>query len=195
LSRPFEYNDLAGGDCAVNLKIKGKNTEVDEAVKEYVQRKLERLGRLYQRIIGDIDVEFNRQRNRIKAEVTMWVPQAVIRAEEEGAGPTEAFDLVMDKLERQLTRYKQYRKERRREAAVMRHLDAAPAPQPAEEPQGKFEIVRQKVIDLKPMPPEEAINQMELLGHDFFIFLNSQTDKLNVVYRRKDGKFGLLSSS
>jgi putative sigma-54 modulation protein len=179
----------------VNLKIKGKNTEMDAGVKEYVQRKIERLGRLYKRIIGDIDVEFSRQRNRIKAEVTLSVPQAVIRAEEEGAGPTEAFDLLMDKLERQMRRYKKLRRERRREVVSFRQMkaDQPPAKEGEEQAPEKLEIVRRKVIDLKPMPPEEAVNQMELLGHDFFIFLNSQSDKLNVVYRRKDGRFGLLT--
>ncbi|MHA2620550.1 MAG: ribosome hibernation-promoting factor, HPF/YfiA family [bacterium JZ-2024 1] len=178
----------------MNLKIKGKNAELDDAVREYVQRKIDRLGRLYQRIIGDIDIEFSRQKNRVKAEGTLSVPQAVIRAEETGQGPTEAFDLLMDKLERQLRRYKKLKRERRREVVSLRQLSAnAPAEAEEKEPGENFQIVRRKMIDLKPMPPEEAIYQMELLGHDFFLFLNSQTDKLNVVYRRKDGKFGLIS--
>lgn len=179
----------------MNLKMNGKNMELDEKVREYVQRKIDRLSRLYNRIIGDVNVEFSRQKNRVKAEVTLFVPQALIRAENEGVGPTEAFDLMMDKLERQLRKYKKLRKERRRDAVSLRLMNPESSTSGEEETIETPEIVRWKIIDLKPMPPEEAVHQMELLGHDFFLFLNSQTDKLNVVYRRKDGKFGILTPS
>ncbi len=112
----------------------------------------------------------------------------MIRAEERAADMKVAVDAVVDKLDKQIRRYKdkQVRKRRVNALQTAQELEPETAMEPA--PQ----IVRRKRFKTLPMSPEEAIEQMELLGHTFFLFLNQDTDELNVVYRREDGNYGLL---
>jgi putative sigma-54 modulation protein len=175
----------------MQLIITGKNMEVSEALKNYVEAKLGKLTR-YLPTIDEVHVELSVQKvksnlQRQVVQVTMRSNGTILRAEERSADMLAAIDSVRDKLQRQLERYK------RRPVRMRKRARAAAAEVPAvpdEEPSPQ--VVRTKRFSVTPMAPEEAIEQMELLGHDFFVFYNPATASMNVVYRRKDGNYGVL---
>lgn len=180
-------------------KLSGRNVEVTDAMRGYVEEKLARLER-YSDQITDArvtltvrDVRDAERRNRV--EVQLNVPNGIIRAEEHHQDMYAAIDKASDVLERQLRKFKtRYMKQRSEpvpapepgpaEAAVNAGLDDAQEFRP--------EIVRQKRFTLRPMSPEDAVVQMEALGHDFYVFTASATGQTGVVYRRKDGHYGLI---
>ncbi|AZI41416.1 ribosome-associated translation inhibitor RaiA [Deinococcus psychrotolerans] len=180
-------------------KLSGRNVDVTDALRDYVESKLTRLDRFNGQItdarvtLTVRDVRDASRRNRV--EVQLNVPNGIIRAEEHNADMYAAIDKAGDVLERQLRKFK---------TKIMRHrndatLDAA-APAQADssgDDVSEFnpEIVRQKRFDMRPMSAEDAVTQMEALGHDFYVFLNMTTDSCGVVYRRKDGHYGLIEPS
>ncbi|WP_293915326.1 ribosome-associated translation inhibitor RaiA [Deinococcus sp.] len=178
-------------------KLSGRNVDVTEALREYVESKLTRLDRFNGQItdarvtLTVRDVRDAGRRNRV--EVQLNVPNGIIRAEEHHADMYAAIDKAGDVLERQLRKFK---------TRIMRHrseapIDAAPTPADSGDDVSEFspEIVRQKRFDLRPMSAEDAVTQMEALGHDFYVFLNMTTSSCGVVYRRKDGHYGLIEPS
>lgn len=181
------------------MAIYGKNVEVTEALRDYVNKKVGRVGRYFhddQRLQAQVTLSV--QRGRHIVEVTLPLPQngLLIRAEEESDDMYASIDLVVDKLERQIRKYKTRlnRKARRLEPAPGA---ARGAGEPGEDESGDLDeldgrLVRTKRFPIKPMPVEEAILQMNLLGHDFFVFMNASTREVNVVYRRRDGQYGLI---
>ncbi|MBC7233686.1 MAG: ribosome-associated translation inhibitor RaiA [Chloroflexi bacterium] len=175
----------------MQLIIKGKNMEVSEALKKYVQKKIGKLDR-YLPTIDEARVELSVEKaksnqDRQVVQVTLRSNSTILRAEERSSDMLAAIDAVRDKLQRQIKRYKE-RPMRIRERA--RAAAAASSEEQAEELPPR--IVRVKRFSVTPMDEEEAIEQMELLGHDFFIFYNPDTGSMNVLYRRKDGNYGLL---
>jgi len=175
----------------MQLIITGKNMEVSEPLKDYVEKKLGKLTR-YLPTIDEVHVELSVEKvksnlQRQVVQVTMRSNGTILRAEERGADMLAAVDAVRDKLQRQLERFKKrpVRLRKRARAAV---VEAPAAPEEELSPR----IVRTKQFGVAPMTEEEAVEQMELLGHDFFIFYNPTTASMNVVYRRKDGNYGLL---
>lgn len=181
-------------------KLSGRNVDVTDALRDYVESKLTRLDRFNGQItdarvtLTVRDVRDAARRNRV--EVQLNVPNGIIRAEEHHADMYAAIDKAGDVLERQLRKFK---------TRIMRHrfdapIDAQPAT-PGSEVSGddvsefKPEIVRQKRFDMRPMSPEDAVTQMEALGHDFYVFSNMATQSCGVVYRRKDGHYGLIEPS
>nr|MBC7245081.1 ribosome-associated translation inhibitor RaiA [Chloroflexota bacterium] len=174
----------------MQLIIKGKNMEVSEALKKYVQKKIGKLDR-YLPTIDEARVELSVEKakssqDRQVVQVTLRSNSTILRAEERSADMLAAIDAVRDKLQRQIKRYKE-RPMRMRERA---RAAAAQSTEGAEELPAR--IVRTKRFIVTPMDEEEAIEQMELLGHDFFVFYNPNTGSMNVLYRRKDGNYGLL---
>lgn len=174
----------------MQLIIKGKNMEVSEALKKYVQKKIGKLDR-YLPTIDEARVELSVEQaksnqDRQVVQVTLRSNSTILRAEERSSDMLAAIDAVRDKLQRQIKRYKE-RPMRIRERA---RAAAAQAAEQVEELPPR--IVRVKRFSVTPMDEEEAIEQMELLGHDFFIFYNPDTGSMNVLYRRKDGNYGLL---
>lgn len=180
-------------------KLSGRNVDVTDAMRDYVEEKLSRLDR-YNDQITDAkvtltvrDVRDSTRRNRV--EVQLNVPHGIIRAEEHHADMYAAIDKASDILERQLGKFKtRYMKQRQ---------DGAPEPEPGPaeadvnagiDDVSEFspEIVRTKRFDLRPMSPEDAVVQMEALGHDFYVFINMVTGSTGVVYCRKDGHYGLI---
>jgi len=174
----------------MQLMIKGKNMEVSEPLKKYVQKKIGKLDR-YLPTIDEVRVELSVEKaksnqDRQVVQVTMRSNSTILRAEERSADMFAAIDAVRDKLQRQITRYKEKpvrMRERARAVAESAALLAQEMPP---------RIVRIKRFSVTPMNEEEAIEQMELLGHDFFVFFNPSTQSMNVIYRRKDGNYGLL---
>jgi putative sigma-54 modulation protein len=174
----------------VRLQVKGKNVELSPALKEYAQKKLGKLDR-HLTDSTRVELELAEERNpsigaNQVAEATIWTKGPVLRARESSEDMKASIDLLVDKLERQAKRYRQKRRpwmSRARETAPEVALSDRPS-QP--------EIVKTKQFAVKPMSPEEAVLQLELIGHDFFVFLSAETDEVNVLYRRRDGNYGLI---
>jgi putative sigma-54 modulation protein len=175
----------------MQLIITGKNMEVSEPLKDYVQRKIGKLDRFLP-MIGEVHVELSTEKaksnqDRHVVQITMNNDGTILRAEERSSDILAAVDAVRDKLQRQIERFKERpARKRQRARAVM------PEPEAPAEDEPTPRIVRTKQFSVTPMSDEEAIEQMELLGHDFFVFYNPTTASMNVLYRRKDGNYGLL---
>ncbi len=186
----------------MEIQINARNLNVNQRLEEYVQKKLGRLDR-YLPHISDVQINlatehYKKGGDRSIAQLTVRNSRGtILRAEDKSQDDIfAAVDLVIDKMYRQISRYKDRRLRRAGErfATLEPELAAAEAvpldeAEPAEEP---AEIVRRKQISMVPMNEEEAIDQMELLGHDFFVFYNANTGTVNVLYRRQGGGYGLI---
>lgn len=178
----------------MELTIKGKNVEVTNRLNDYVEKKIGKLDR-YLPTISEAWVELSTEgaraaQDRQVCQVTVRANGIILRAEERSDDMFTSIDAVLDKMYRQIARYKGKRKNRWRGAAVTME----PLPLEAEETfdEETSNIVRTKSFRMTPMSPDEAVEQMELLGHDFFVFYNADEGQINVIYRRKDGDYGLL---
>jgi putative sigma-54 modulation protein len=175
----------------MRLQVKGRNVEVSQQIRSYAEEKLGKLERQLPdptRVELELAVENNPSiaGNHV-AEATVWTKGPVLRARESSADMKASIDQLVDKLERQVKRYKGKRREGRRhpEAAVAEPIPAAPSEE------GPM-IVKTKQFTVKPMSADEAVLQLELIGHDFFVFRNADSDEINVVYKRLDGNYGLI---
>ncbi|WP_261664488.1 ribosome hibernation-promoting factor, HPF/YfiA family [Deinococcus sp. Marseille-Q6407] len=179
-------------------QLSGRGVEITDPLREYVDEKLSRLDRFHDQITSARvtltvrDVKNAARRNRVEVQIN--VPNGIIRAEESNADMYAAIDKASDVLERQLRKFKTKFLKQRHEAQPQ--PEPGPAEQAAQlgEEDGEVqpEIVRQKRFELRPMTPQDAVFQMEALGHDFYVFKNMGTDSCGVVYRRKDGHYGLI---
>ncbi len=176
----------------MELHFVGKKMDVPQRVQEYAEEKLSKLERYAPMISGgqvELSIEQTRSaQDRTIVQVTLNINGTVLRAQERAAEFHIAIDRVAHTLESQARRYKakHYRSEQRRGSKVSEALAEPPT---LEEP---ARVVRRKQFEMKPMEPEDAIDEMELLGHDFFLFQNSATQTFNVVYRRSGGDYGLI---
>lgn len=177
--------------------VKGRGIALNDSIREYINKKIRKKINRFSNVdkVVKVEVELNFEKNpsinlNNLVEVTIFTAGAVIRATDSGADTFEAIDKVSEKLERQIKRYKNRLIERARKAS---NNEGGVSEDYNHNIRKK--IVRTKTFALKPMAPEEAVMQMELLGHDFFVFLNSESEKTAVVYRRKDNNYGLIESS
>ena len=182
----------------MDLNIVGHNLKVTDAIEEYVEKKIGRLDR-YLPSITNAKVELSRQStksadDRHVVQVTVYSNRTILRAEEHNADLLAAIDSVLDKMNRQIARYKGKRYHNRKGQGEPLPIAEYVMDEEVEEEEAKREylIVRRKRFEALPMTDEEAIEQMELLGHDFFIYYNADTAMVNVVYRRHDGNYGVL---
>jgi putative sigma-54 modulation protein len=187
----FDHKTGRKEHSTMHLIIKGKNVEIGEPLRQYVERKLDKLGR-YLPEMAEVRVELSSQnakssQDRQIVQVTVRSNGTILRAEERNADMYAAIDAVRDKLNRQVRRFKE-KPVRVRARAQAAAVEQAAAPEVEVIPQ----VVRKKRFVVTPMTEEEAIEQMELLGHDFFIFFNPDEDAINVLYRRHDSNYGLL---
>ena len=177
----------------MQLRVKGKNLEIAESIRDYGERKMRKL----ERILDDeaeVELELAEETNPAiaannVAEATVWTRRHVVRAREASPDMKASIDQLVGKLERQIKQAREKTRGRSRNAKV----SAAAMDIPDEE--GQTAIVRTKHFALKPMPPEEAVLQLELLGHDFYVFRNIETNEISVVYRRNAGDYGLIEPS
>lgn len=167
--------------------IIGKNIDVTPGLKEAVEHKLGKLER-YFTPDTEIHVTLSVQRERQKIEVTIPVKGDIIRSEQESNDMYVSIDLVEEVIERQLKKYKTKLIDSKQNAAA---FSQAYVEEEYDDPE-EIKIVRSKRFGIKPMDPEEACVQMELLGHSFYVFRNSETDEVNVVYKRKGNTYGLI---
>ena len=174
--------------------IRGENIEVTDPIREYVEKKIDKLKRYFETTpTSDVHVNLSVYNDEQQIEVTIPMTDLLLRAEEEHTDLYAAIDLVVDKLERQIRKYKTKVNRKSRQKGAPKHIFAEMEKEAAEdELEDDIEIVRTKRFNLKPMDSEEAVLQMDMLGHAFFVFTNAETNHTNVVYRRKDGKYGLI---
>lgn len=153
----------------------------------------EKLSKLDQYFDEDLqcDVTFETLKNEAIVEVTVYLPGNIIRSEESSSSFRDSIDLALDTLEGQIRKYKTKLQRRYQSTDTIKFGDFLDSDDIDEEDQGP-KIVKTKNFGLKPMDPEEASLQMELLGHNFFVFLDSEDDQVKVVYKRKDGNYGLI---
>lgn len=183
-----------------NYNVRGENIEVTKAIRDYAEKKVAKLERFF-KDVPDATAYVNLKvypDKTAKAEVTIPLSFLVLRAEETTPDLYASIDFVVDKLERQVRKYKTKinRKSREKGFDGIKQADLADAvvvEDKHEEPE--LEIVRSKRINLKPMDSEEAVLQMNMLGHDFFIYTDAETMEISIVYRRKDGRYGLIETS
>lgn len=165
----------------------GRNLDITEAMRSYTEDKLGKLERFSDQIVDAkvvMSYDTNGGANPARVEVQLNVPNGIVRAEESGQDTYVATDMVVDKLERQLKRYK--------ERLIARRGDDLPPPPAPEPEQVEPQLVRTKRHVLRPMAPEDAAMQMEALGHDFYMFHNAETNLVSVIYLRDDGDYGLI---
>lgn len=184
----------------MEILIHSRSIELSDRLRDYVEKKTSRLDR-YMPALSEVRVDLTEESTRSAderyiAQITIRDERGtILRAEERTSDMFASVDAVVDKLYRQINRYRGKRRRSRR-GGNDEMMDFEPLP--LEEPElGEAAaegpaIVRRKRFPLQPMSPEEAVDQMELLGHDFFIFLNPDEQSVNVVYRRHDGDYGLL---
>lgn len=191
----------------LNYNVRGENIEVTPAIRDYVESKVGKIEKYFDEVPEanahvNLKVYSDRQG---KAEVTIPLPNIVLRAEETSPDLYGSIDLVSDKLERQIRKYKtKVNRKFRRQTA---ELPDAISPDLVEETSNldselngetdegsDIRIVRTKRFDLKPMNAEEAVLQMDMLGHNFFVYLDGETESTNIVYKRDDGDYGLIET-
>ncbi|MBN1430130.1 MAG: ribosome-associated translation inhibitor RaiA [Anaerolineae bacterium] len=180
----------------MNLDIHGRNVTISSRIQSYVERKIGRLDR-YMPDIAEVRVDLaeeksNRAGDRMIAQITVrHIRGTILRAEERTNDLFVAVDAVVDKIYRQIERYKGKRKRRGDDFQEdFADYETAVALDEGELDTGS--VIRRKRFSIVPMGEEEAVEQMELLGHDFFVFVNAESGGVNVVYQRKDGNYGLL---
>ena len=178
----------------MDVTIRGRNVEVTPRVQDYVEKKVGKLDR-YLPTISEAHMELAAEKTRSAqdsqvAQLTIRSRGSILRVEERHQDIFAAIDAVLDKMNRKIGRYKGKRQDRSRASAEEIAGEELPIELPAEEPAGQ--IVRIKNFRMVSINPEEAIEQMELLRHDFYVFFNADVGQINVLYRRKDGNYGLI---
>ncbi|UKO96681.1 ribosome hibernation-promoting factor, HPF/YfiA family [Nostoc sp. UHCC 0870] len=185
----------------MKLVIHGKNIEITDAIREYVHQKIEKAVSHFQNITNEVDVHLSVARNprintRQAAEVTIYANGSVIRAEESSENLYASIDLVADKIARQLRKYKE-RKQDKKTHALPTNEVVVPQPVVADligdrTPELPEEVVRTKYFSMPPMTVAEALEHLQLVGHDFYMFHNAETGEINVIYERNHGGYGVI---
>ncbi len=186
----------------MKLVIQGKNIEITEAIHEYVHQKIEKAVNHFQNLTTEVDVHLSVARNpRINpkqtAEVTIYANGAVVRAEESSENLYASIDLVANKIARQLRKYKEKRHEKTHapvkatEVITPETVDSSLV-DTDRTPTLPNEVVRMKYFAMPPMTVEQALEQLELVDHDFFMFRNTETGEINVIYERNHGGYGVI---
>jgi len=182
----------------MQLNYHGRNTSISDAFRLHAEPRIQGLSQYFDRIT-DVKVVVSQQRHLFTVEITVNADGALIRGEDRSAEVLSSFDKALDRVERQLRKYrdKTVERGRRKPAEVAQQADSELLTAPQDETdlasdQEDINIVRTKSHVLKPMSPQEAVLQMNMLGHDFFVFFNGQTERVGVVYKRHDGDYGLI---
>ncbi|HBQ84964.1 MAG TPA: ribosome-associated translation inhibitor RaiA [Syntrophomonas sp.] len=173
----------------MRFDIRGKNIELTDALKDYTTKRLSKLGK-YIENVKEAQVALSVEGEGHKVEVTIPLNGMILRGEEVSEDMYSSIDLVEEKLEKQIEKYRTRLYHNNRGAGLKK--SAFNDKNTINDKEDAFKVVRTKRFALKPMDEEEAIMQMNLLGHNFFVFFNAKDEEVNVVYRRKDGNYGLI---
>lgn len=187
----------------MKLVIQGKNIEITDAIREYVNQKIEKAVSHFQTLTTEVDIHLSVARNpRINpkqtAEVTIYANGSVIRAEESTESLYASIDLVADKIARQLRKFKEKRHDNKTQTnaktvAVVDELPVVADLIGARTPELPAEVVRTKYFAMPAMSVQEALEQLEIIDHDFYMFRNAETGEINVLYQRKThGGYGVI---
>lgn len=171
------------------LNFVGKNIELTESLKNVAEKKFSKLDKYFSEE-AEARVVFSTVREQQTVEVTIFLPQTIIRAEETTDDMYSSMDNAVDALARQIRKHKTKLKRRYQNNETIRFDEIAEKEKEKEETENK--IVKRKNFELSPMNEEEAILQMELLNHNFFVFLDADTEAISIVYKRKDGNYGKI---
>ncbi|HHP51166.1 MAG TPA: ribosome-associated translation inhibitor RaiA [Moorella mulderi] len=169
----------------MEVTVRGRNVTVTENLKGYTEKRLRKIERLLEKV-KKATVNFSANRGTYVVEVTIPLEGFILRGEEEAQDLYSAVDLVVEKLEKQIEKHKTRLARRLKEGSIREK------PLLEEIKEAEPRVIKIKRFALKPMSVEEAILQMNLLGHSFFVFTNADTEEINVLYRRRDGNYGLI---
>ena len=175
----------------IKFSIRGENLEVTDALRSYVEEKVAKIEKYFnenQELSAKVNLKVYREKTS-KVEVTIPLGSITLRAEDVSQDMYGSIDLVVDKIERQIRRNKTKIEKKNRQKVATGKIFTADLVEQVEE---EVKVVRTKQVDLKPMDIEEAVLQLELLGHDFFIYTDAKDGKTNVLYKREEGDLGLL---
>jgi putative sigma-54 modulation protein len=173
----------------LKIDLTALNIDVTDDLRNHVEKKLGKIEKYFDRS-ASAQVVLSSQRERQIVEITLPLDGFVVRGQEATSDIYASVNLAVDKIERRIERYRARFQRRKREGrAQARSLAAQVTPA---ETGGEPRLVKVKRFNIKPMNVDEAIMQMSLLGHDFFVFMSSETEQVNVLYRRKDGDYGLI---
>lgn len=173
----------------MKINVRGKNIEITPALQDYVGKRLHKLEK-YLDVETEAQVTLSVVKENHIVDVTISIGGLLLRGEEATEDMYASIDLVVDKVERQIHKYKT-RINRKLRQTGLKELNEQYINKQREEEKEPI-IVRTKRFVMKPMPVEEALLQLNLLGHDFFVFTNAETEEINVLYKRKDGNYGLI---
>ena len=187
----------------MKLLIQGNNIAVTESIHDYVEQKLEKAVKHFQNITSKVDVHLSVARNsrierKHKAEVTVFANGTVIRAQEGSDNLYASIDMVADKIARQLRKYKEKHLAKKTHAHIRQEEIIEDGVVETEElgsdraPELPAEVVRSKYFAMPPMTTQEALEQLQLVDHDFYMFQNSDTGEINVIYSRNHGGYGVI---
>jgi putative sigma-54 modulation protein len=181
----------------MNYNIRGENLEITPALRAYVEKKIGKLERYFDTTpVADVNVRMQVLNNQHIIEITIPMSQLLLRGEEVQTDMYAAIDHVAEKLERQIRKHKTKINRKFRQEGSLKYMfnnDLEPLEQ-EDSLSDELEVVRKKQFNLKPMDVEEAILQMDMLGHNFFVYYDAVNGSNNVVYKRRDGKYGLIES-
>jgi len=183
----------------MNITVYGKNIDVTPSLKEYAYEKMEKLRKYFQGESMEVHITMEVEKERHIVEVTAYVKGLILRGEEETTDMYASLDGVIEKVERQIHKYKTRihnkmieRKQEFKEDYMEEREKMVQSKREPEADEFEPQIVKTKTFAVKPMDVQEAVMQMDLIGHDFFVFSNADTSEVNVVYKRKDGNYGLI---
>ena len=188
----------------MKLLIQGNNIEVTDAIHDYVKQKLEKAVKHFHNLTTKVDVHLSVAQHSCasdnhQAEVTVYANGTVIRAQESSANLYASIDMVADKIARQLRKYKEKQLHKKthsqtniKEIELAEDETVAIDLSPAKTPQLPEEVVRSKYFKMPPMSVQSALEQLQIIDHDFYMFLNSATNQINVIYRRNHGGYGVI---
>ena len=171
----------------MNITVYGKNIQLTDALKEVATKKISRLDKFFTMDI-EAKIVLSVERTKQKVEVTIPFNGRILRVEEALEDMYSSIDDAVESLEKQIRKHKTKLEDRKHSSESIKFENV----EPLEEEEEDFKVVKTKRFAIKPMSIEEAVLQMDLLKHDFFVFLNADTEEVNVVYKRKDANYGLI---
>ncbi|CVK19472.1 Ribosome hibernation promotion factor [Sporomusa sphaeroides DSM 2875] len=173
------------------ITVRGRNIEITPALKDHVAKRIGKITKYFDSAnMGEITAILTVNKGRHIVEVTVPINGILLRGEEATTDMYASIDLVIDKLERQIEKYKTKLSRNLKNGTFK--AEPVPAAALANDDEDSNIIVKTKRFAVKPMAVDEAVMQMNLINHDFFVFTNAETEEVNVVYRRKDGQYGLI---
>lgn len=186
----------------LDYNVRGENIEITDAIRSYVEKKVNKLDKYFVNTKMNVTARVNLKvypNKSAKAEVTILLPYLSLRAEETSDDLYKSIDLVIDKLVRQIHKFNTRINRKSRDKGINDFKLTIPDSDYEEEAENngndEMEVVRTKRLALKPMNSQEAILQMNMLDHNFFIFEDTDTDGISIVYKRRDGRYGLIETN